>query len=92
MPHFCEIGCKVVGQLVTVVSVIHGSRLIKCTSLCRVIKVPFSDASNENSAQTPTDKYVTADKSNLHPSVTDPLKALPPLFFKPKKFCMPPHI
>ena len=29
----------------------------------------------------------------IHPSVTGPLKALPPLFFQtPKKFCMPPHV
>ena len=47
--------------------------------------------------------YVTSELRGLirqrdylrakHPSVTGPLKALPPLFFKPpKKFCMPPHI
>ena len=37
---------KVVGQLGTVVFVIHGSRLIRCTS-CHVIKAPLSNASNE---------------------------------------------
>ena len=47
---------KVVGQLGTIVFVIHGSRLIRCTS-CRVIKVPRSNASNENSDQTFTDKH-----------------------------------
>ena len=61
---------KVVGQLGTVVFVIHGSRLIRCTS-CRVIKAPLSNASNENSDQTSTDKHVSADKSNLKEDISE---------------------
>ena len=62
--------CKVVGQLGTVVFVIHGSRLIRCTS-CRMIKVPLSNAGNKNSDPTSTDKHVTADKSKLKEDISD---------------------
>ena len=55
---------KVVGQLETVVFVIKGSRLMRCTS-CHVIKVPLSNASNENSDQTSTDKHVSTDNCSL---------------------------
>ena len=61
---------KVVGQLRTVIFVIHGSRLMKCTS-CRAIKVPLSNASNENSDQTSTDKHVSADMSNLKEDISE---------------------
>ena len=61
---------KVVGQLGAVVFVIHVSRLIRCTS-CRVIKVPISNTSNDNSDQTSADKHMTADKSNLKEDISE---------------------
>ena len=48
----------------------HGSRLIRCTS-CRVIKIPLSNASNENSDQTSSNKHVTADKYNFKENISE---------------------